>query len=177
MSRNDSTFRPALQLMSGRATAFAITFLIPVVLSRLFTKSEFGTYKQIFLIVYSLYGVGQVGMAECLYYFLPTFPKAAGRYVTNSLVILGLTGLVCFATLFLAGERIGNWLSNPALTHYAWLAGSYMVFMLMGAALEIVMVARKRFRWATLTYASSDVVRGLLLVTFAIFTRSLEWVL
>src|SRR5215472_8662633 len=124
MSHSDSTFRPALQLMSGRATAFAVTFLIPVVLSRLFTKSEFGTYKQIFLIVYSLYGVGQVGMAECLYYFLPTFPKAAGRYVTNSLVILGLTGLVCFATLFLAGERIANWLSNPTLTHYAWLAGS-----------------------------------------------------
>src|SRR5215467_2474811 len=104
MERSDSTFRPALQLMSGRATAFAITFLIPVVLSRIFTKAEFGTYKQIFLIVYSLYGVGQVGMAECLYYFLPTFPNAGGRYVTNSLVILGLTGVTCLATLWLAGD-------------------------------------------------------------------------
>src|SRR5262249_40340174 len=140
MSRNESTFRPALQLMSGRATAFAITFLIPVILSRIFTKSEFGTYKQIFLIVYSLYGVGQVGMAECLYYFLPTFPESAGRYVTNSLVILGMTGLACLATLCLAGNSFGHWLSNPALTHYAGITGLYMVLMLMGAALEIVMV-------------------------------------
>lgn len=163
--------------MSGRATAFAVTFLIPVVLSRLFTKAEFGTYKQIFLIVYSLYGVGQVGMAECLYYFLPTYPKSAGHFVTNSLVILGLTGLACFITLFFVGERIGQWLSNPALTRYAWIAGSYMVFMLMGAALEIVMIARKRFRWATVTYATSDVVRGVLLVTFALFTHKLGWVL
>ena len=119
MSRNDSTFRPALQLMSGRATAFAITFLIPVVLSRLFTKAEFGTYKQIFLIVYSLYGVGQVGMAECLYYFLPTYPKSAGRYVTNSFLILSLTRLLCFTIMSVAGNRIAGWLSNPALHQYA----------------------------------------------------------
>src|SRR5215471_3582075 len=177
MSHNDSTFRPALQLMSGRATAFAVTFLIPVVLSRIFTKTEFGTYKQIFLIVYSLYGVGQVGMAECLYYFLPSFPKAAGRYVTNSLVILGMTGLACFAVLFFAGERIGHWLNNPTLTRYAWIAGAYMVFMLLGAALEIVMVARKRFRWATVTYAASDMLRGILMLTFALATRRLGWVL
>src|SRR5690349_4500766 len=108
MSDNDSTFRPALQLMSGRAAAFAVTFLIPVVLSRLFTKAEFGTYKQIFLIVYSLYGVGQVGMAECLYYFLPNYPKAAGRYVTNSIIILGITGLACLAILSFAGHRIAG---------------------------------------------------------------------
>jgi O-antigen/teichoic acid export membrane protein len=177
MSRNESTFRPALQLMSGRATAFAVTFLIPVVLSRIFTKSEFGTYKQIFLIVYSLYGVGQVGMAECLYYFLPNFPNSAGRYVTNSLVILGMTGLTCFAILCFAGQRIAGWLSNPALAHYAWITGAYMVFMLLGVALEIVMVARKRFRWATVTYAASDVLRGILMLTFALVTHRLGWVL
>src|SRR5579884_2219608 len=177
MSHNDSTFRPALQLMSGRATAFAVTFLIPIVLSRIFSKAEFGTYKQIFLIVYTLYGVGQVGMAECLYYFLPTYPKSAGRYVTNSLIILGATGLLCFTVLTLADKRIAHWLSNPALTHYAWIAGAYMVLMLTGAALEIVMIARKRFRWATFTYAVSDAVRGILMITFALATRKLEWVL
>src|SRR5215831_660706 len=166
MSRNDSTFRPALQLMSGKATAFAITFLIPVVLSRLFTKEEFGTYKQVFLIVYSLYSVGQVGMAECLYYFLPISPESAGRYVTNSLIILGSTGVACLLTLFFAGHRIAGWLSNPALARYAWIAGLYLVFMLMSSALEIVMIARKRFRWATLSYGISDVVRGVLLISF-----------
>ena len=52
-----------------------------------------------------------------------------------------------------------------------------MVFMLMGSALEIVMVARKRFRWATVSYAASDVARGILLISFALMTRRLEWVL
>jgi O-antigen/teichoic acid export membrane protein len=116
-------------------------------------------------------------MAECLYYFLPTYPKSAGRYVTNSFLILGLTGLLCFTIMSVAGNRIAGWLSNPALHQYAWIAGLYMVFMLMGSALEIVMVARKRFRWATVSYAASDVARGILLISFALMTRRLEWVL
>src|SRR5215475_12080434 len=52
-----------------------------------------------------------------------------------------------------------------------------MILMLIGAALEIVMIARKRFRWATVTYAASDVIRGVLMIAFALVTRQLEWVL
>jgi len=177
MSNTKFTFKPVLQLMSGRATAFTVTFLIPVVLSRLFTKAEFGTYKQIFLIVMSLYGIGQIGMAECLYYFLPTFPKAAGRYITNSFVILSGTGLACMGILMFAGKGIAASMSNPDLKNYAWIAGAYMLFMLAGCALEIVMVARKRYRAATLTYASSDVLRGVLMVVFALATHKIFWVL
>lgn len=174
---NNSTFRPALQLMSGRAVAFLVTFFIPVLLSRMFTLEEFGTYKLIFLIVYSLYGVGQIGMAECLYYFLPAHPESAGRFVTNSIAMLAATGTLCLTILLLFGERIAARLNNPALTQYAWMAGAYLILMMTGAALEIVMIARKRFRWATLSYGISDALRGALLVIFAAVTRRLEWVL
>jgi O-antigen/teichoic acid export membrane protein len=174
---NESTFRPALQLMSGRAAAFAVTFLIPVVLSRIFTQSEFGTYKQIFLIVYTLYGIGQIGMAECLFYFLPTFPKQSGRFVTNSVLMLGLTGLFCFSGLVLGRNRVAAALGNPGLTAYIWMAGAYLFLMLTACALEIVMISRKRYRWATLTYATSDLVRGALFIVPALLTRDLKWLM
>ena len=92
-TESNTSFRPALQLMCGRAAAFAVTFLIPVLLSIIFDKVEFGTYKQVFLFVYSIYGIGQMGMAECLLYFLPSFPEAAGRYFMNSMLMLFTTGL------------------------------------------------------------------------------------
>src|SRR5262249_3209783 len=112
---SNSTFRPALKLMSGKAAAFAVTFFIPIVLSRIFTQQEFGTYKQVFLIVGSLYGVAQMGMSECLYYFLPGHPKAGGRFVANSFVMLAMTGAFVLTVLTLGGGRIATWLSNPAL--------------------------------------------------------------
>src|SRR5437879_12894336 len=66
MREMNSTFKPTLVLMSGRSLAFAATFFIPMVLVRVFDQTEFGTYKQLFLIVSTLYGIAQLGMAESL---------------------------------------------------------------------------------------------------------------
>jgi O-antigen/teichoic acid export membrane protein len=60
-SSSESILRPALLLMSGRTLAFAATFCIPVVLARVFNQTEFGTYKQLFLIqstVLLMHGTG-----------------------------------------------------------------------------------------------------------------------
>src|SRR5206468_1850854 len=46
----DSVSRPALILVGGRAVGFVAVFAIPVVLVRVFTTAEFGTYKQLFLV-------------------------------------------------------------------------------------------------------------------------------
>jgi O-antigen/teichoic acid export membrane protein len=176
---NDSTFRPALQLMSGRAAAFAVTFFIPVLLAHIFTPAEFGTYKQLFVIVYTLYGIGQIGMAESLFYFLPTFPREAGKFVTNSVIMLALTGLACLAGLTFFGHRVAHALApdNQELPSYIWAAGAYLFLMLTACALEIVMISRKRYRWATATYACSDLVRGACFLLPAFLTRNLTWLM
>src|SRR5688572_29034842 len=90
-----STFKPALMLMSGKAVAFVVTFFVPMLLVRMFSPTEFGTYKQFFLLIYMFYGIGQMGMAESLYYFLPGSPQGAGRYVVNSMLMLAATGIAC----------------------------------------------------------------------------------
>src|SRR5437870_8789353 len=99
MPSNDSTFRPAFTLMSGRVAAFAITFLTPVLLVRVFSQAEFGPYKQFTLITYTLFLIGQLGLAECLFYFLPRDPEAGARYALNSVVMLGLSGSICLMGL------------------------------------------------------------------------------
>ena len=90
----DTTVKPAAVLMSGRMIGIAVAFAIPVALARLFDQSEFGTYKQLFLVNATLYGIMQCGMAESLFYFVPSDPRRAGRYAMNALVVLA--GLVAF---------------------------------------------------------------------------------
>src|SRR5580700_6520837 len=104
----DSVFKPALLLMSGRTVAFAATFFIPLVLARVFDASQFGTYKQLFLIWGTIYAVAQMGMASSLYYFLPRQPRMAGPYVANSLLFLAVTGLCCLGALVLAAPKLGQ---------------------------------------------------------------------
>ena len=163
--------------MSGRMLAFGLTFLTPVLLVRIFSQAEFGTYKQFTLITYTLYLVGQLGLAECLFYFLPANPESGARYALNSLLMLGASGLVCLAGLLLSSPRLGVWMSNPALKEYVPIMGLYLLFMLMGTVLEITMIARKRYKLAAFTYVSSDLLRAIFLVVPAIVTRSLAWAL
>jgi len=169
-----STFTPALMLMSGRAAGFALTFIVPVLLARLFSPAEFGTYKQFFVVVYTTYAIGQIGMAESLYYFLPSSGAKSGRYVCNSALMLGLVGVAVCAGLTAFSGRIADWLSNPALNDLLWAAGLYLLLMLTSSVLEIVWISRKRYRRATLSYALSDFTRAALLILPAVIYRSIE---
>jgi O-antigen/teichoic acid export membrane protein len=177
LKTDDSTFRPALLLMSGRTIAFAVTFFVPAVLARIFSQTEFGTYKQFYLITYTLYGLGQLGLAECLFYFLPADPGNAGRYAVNSLVMLGVIGVMFSAGILVNSSTIAVLLSNPHLDDYLPLASFTVVLMLMGTVLEITMICRKRFKLATYTYASSDILRAAFLIVPGLLTRNLRWTL
>jgi O-antigen/teichoic acid export membrane protein len=173
----DSTMKPALLLVSGRLVGFVAAFCIPIVLVRLFDQHDFGTYKQIFLIAATLYTVGQLGMAESLYYFLPHAPRDGARYATNALLALSLGGLVCLGALAAGAEPIGRALSNPDLPRYMPLLGVYLLLMLTSALLEVVMTSRKRFGLASWAYASLDLLRAGFLVLPVLLVPRLDWLL
>src|SRR5438552_9082372 len=177
MERTDSTFKPALMLMSGRAFAFAVTVVVPAILTRVFSQTVFGTYKQFWLITSTLFSIGQFGLAECLFYFLPANPRRAGQYVFNSLVMLGVMGAVFASGLMLNATRVAHWVNNEPLATYMPLAGLYLIFLLMGTVLEITMINRKNYRLATFTYVASDLLRAGFLIVPALITRSLGWML
>ena len=72
--RLDAISGPAFRLVAGRVIGGVVSFAIPVVLARVLLPTAFGTYKQLFLIYMTLYGVAQLGAAESLYYFVPRKP-------------------------------------------------------------------------------------------------------
>jgi O-antigen/teichoic acid export membrane protein len=176
-SNSESILRPALLLMSGRTLAFAATFCIPVVLSRVFNQTEFGTYKQLFLIQSTVLLIAQCGMATSLYYFLPKAPGDAGRYVANSLLFLGLAGLVGLGGVVLAAPALARWLSNSELSRYLPWIGLYLFLTMLASTLEIVLIARGRYLWASASYALSDLARAAAFIVPALLFRQLAWLL
>lgn len=173
----NSTFKPALLLMAGRIVGFATTFFIPIVLVRVFDQTEFGTYKQIFLVYATVFGIAQIGMAESLYYFLPLEPAKAARYAANSLVVLIGAGLLWMTVLVWKSSTIADLVGNPALAHYMLYLGGYLFLTLASVILEIIMTARKRFFKTALAYAAFEVLRGAAFIIPALVFRSLEWLM
>ncbi len=172
-----SVLGPALLLTSGRMLAFGAAFFIPVVLVRVFTAEEFGTYKQVFLLVATLYYIVQLGVATSLFYFVPRQPEHAGRFVGNAVAVLAAAGIACGALLVGFRGALAWLFNNPAMPGYAWPIAIYLLLMLVSAPLEIVMIARSRHRAATWAYALSDVLRAGLFIVPAALTADLGWLL
>lgn len=171
------SFKPVVTLIAGRVLAFIFTFFIPVALVRAFDLASFGTYKQVFLVYMTLYGIAQLGMAESLYYFIPRHAADGGKLVFNSLVSMAAAGLVCLATLAVVAPTLAKWLGNPHLMAYAVPIGILLFLMLMSAVLEIVMVSRKEYLRAAYTYALSDLVRSLFFILPGVLLKSVGWLL
>jgi O-antigen/teichoic acid export membrane protein len=167
----------ALPLAAGRATAFAAAFFLPVVLARVFPPAVFGTYKQIFLIQMTLYGIAQVGMAESLFYFVPAGNERAGRFVANAFVVLTISGLLTAIALVLGAPLIARWFDNPSLSHHLPVLAVAQGLVLMSAPLEILLTTRQRYLRAAAAYGASNVVKALLLLVPALITRDLGWLM
>lgn len=147
-------------LAGGRAPGLVIAFAIPLVLARVFDQAEFGTYKQLFLIYATLFGLAQAGMAESLYYFVPRDGSLAGRFVANSMLALAAIGVTAVVALTAGREQIAAWLSNPALAPHLPLLGWFLALMLTSAVFEIVLLSRQQNGAAAWAYAMSDIARA-----------------
>jgi len=157
--RLDAISGPAVRLVAGRVIGGVVSFAIPVVLARVLVPSAFGTYKQLFLIYMTLYGVAQLGAAESLYYFVPRKPREAAQSVANALATLTLIGTICLAALWIERDRIAGWMGNPTIAMELPLLALFLALTLISAAFEIVMVSRKEAAKAAAVYAASDLGR------------------
>jgi O-antigen/teichoic acid export membrane protein len=171
---NESTFRPALLLMAGRAVASAATLLIPVTLVRVFDQHEYGTYRQLFLVFMTLYPIALFGLSDSLYYFVPRDPGRAGAYVANAMAGLTLAGGACLAGLYLSRQAVADWMRNPALAESLGAIGAFLLFSLAATTLEIVLIARKRYSWASSSYVASDLLRAAFFVVPVLLWPSLR---
>src|SRR5262249_8542034 len=175
--RFDAISGPAVRLVAGRVIGGVVSVAIPVVLARVLLPTAFGTYKQLFLIYMTLYGVAQGGAAENLYYFLPKKPAAAPRSFANAVATLALVGAVCLAVLVLERDRVANWIGNPAIAIELPLLALFLTLTLISAAFEIVIVSRNEPAKAAIVYALSDIGRTASFVIPAIAFRSVHAVL
>jgi len=173
----DVLFKPMLQLAAGRTLGFVSTFMIPVVLVRFLDQAEFGTYKQLFLVYATLYGIAPLGMAECLYYFLPQDTVRAGRFVANSMLALLATGLLCLLLLTLGNHALADGMENPSFAAHTTLLGLFVLLTMMSAVTEIVMITRNRHRLSATVYTASDAARALSLVIPAVIWHDVHAVM
>jgi len=162
-----------MMLFGGRGVAFLFTFAIPLVLVRLFSQTEFGVYKQIFLIYGTLLSIISLGIPASLYYFLPREAKDRGLYISQTLVFLSGVGAIGVGIMIVFGENVALLLNSPALKEYAPYIGVMTAVMLLGVILETIMIATKQITLATITLVVTELLKACVIIGAAAITGSL----
>lgn len=160
-------------LSVGRALGFVLTFVVPLILVRVFSPEDFGLYKQLFLIHSTVVSILTLGLSASLFYFIPRYPDECQAYISQTLLILLLTGLLGALSLVILRKPLGDFLNNPQLSPNIPYLAAFITLYLVTELLESIMVAFKRAELAAITFFFSELVRGSLMIAAAVFTHSI----
>jgi O-antigen/teichoic acid export membrane protein len=163
--------------MLARLLAAALGVAVPMVLARVLTPDDFGTYKQAWLVSLTLYYTLPLGMTVSLYYFVPREPERRGAWIGQSLLFTSVGGGVAAALLLASGDALHAHFGNPALAWaLPWIAAS-TAFLMAGGALDAAYNSVGKVGAGATVRVVTEVGRGLAMIAGALWTRSVLGVL
>jgi O-antigen/teichoic acid export membrane protein len=145
--------------MLGRLGATVLGFALPLILTRLLPQAEFGTYKQVWLVVTTGFYMLQLGLAQSLYYFVPRKDGREREWLTQATFSLGAMGALCGVLLYAGRFLIARQFGNPELAGFGLPMALIAAFMIAGSPLEIHLTAEGKVRAAAWVIFLSDAFR------------------
>ena len=167
----------ATWLTGANLLAFALSFLTPLVIVRVFDRAEFGTYKQLFQILTTFMTALYLQVPMSAYYFMPREPNKRLQVAMNIIlfyvVVGGLTALIFAA--------YPTWITyifhNPALDEHIPLLGVALTLWLIATNVEIFPLALGDVRTASRFIVLAQISKSLVMISAALMFGSLRAVL
>lgn len=132
----------AIFLIISKAIQCAGSLILGIVLVRLLTKADYGTYLQVMLICTTVSFVLAFGMPQSIYYFLPQLePNRKKTFLLQTLLSLFIIGLISSIICFLMRDYISGWMSNPSLLKLSLIFSAYLLFLLPDQCLEPTLIS------------------------------------
>lgn len=173
MSGEANTEGPSLTaraawVMAAKTLAFACAFALPLLLVRRLDQTEFGLYKQLFLLVDVAVSILPLGFGMSAFYFLPREPARQGQVILNILLFHLAVGLCVWLVFVLRPGLPAALLNSPELAALAPLAGLAILFWIISYTLETVALAHQEVRLATAFIVGSRLTKSLFLIAAAL---------
>ena len=166
----------AFWLLVAKTLAFAFAFALPVLLTRTLSQSEYGLFKQVFLITTTAVALLSLGFGMSSFYYLPreTDRVRRGQVILNILLFnLLMGGVACLVLIFWPGV-IARIFRDPGISSFAPLLGVVIMLWLFSSFLETVAVANQELKLATIFIVAGQLTRTVLLTSAAIIFDSVH---
>lgn len=146
-------------LIAANFVKYAVGFVMPMLLVRLLTKADYGTYTQLQLIANVTTGVLVLGLPSSVYYFYERDAQGRAALVHQTVLMLLVSGLLTAVVLMIGAPHIAASTHNPAVAHWLPL---FAVSIGLGIASEHFVhfrIAQDRYSSAVLFETGETIVR------------------
>src|SRR5437016_4053796 len=138
----------AALLILANTLKYAVGFALPMVLVRLLTQDDYGTYQQLSLIANFATGIMVLGLPTSIYYFYHRkSAEPAGRptLMAQTQIVLLASGALTALALALAAPLLARRMSNPRLLELLPLYSVYVGLFIAGEHFMHVMISQNRY--------------------------------
>ena len=167
----------AAWLTGANLLAFALSFLTPLVIVRVFDRGEFGTYKQLFQILTTFMTALYLQVPMSAYYFMPREPNKRLQVAMNIILFYLVVGLLTALVFAAYPTWITYIFHNPALDQHIPLLGVALTLWLIAANVEILPLALGDIRTASRFIVLAQISKSLIMISAALIFGSLRAVL
>ncbi len=167
----------AAWLTGANLLAFALSFLTPLIIVRVFDRGEFGTYKQLFQILTTFMTALYLQVPMSAYYFMPREPNKRLQVAMNIILFYLVVGLLTALVFAAYPTWITYIFHNPALDQHIPLLGVALTLWLIAANVEILPLALGDVRTASRFIVLAQISKSLIMISAALMFGSLRAVL
>ncbi|MCK9584745.1 MAG: oligosaccharide flippase family protein [Candidatus Cloacimonetes bacterium] len=173
-----SMTRTAGMLSGVESLRFVLKSIIGIVLARMLSLQDYGSYRQLFLIYTSFSTILLVGLPQTMLYFIPKLKldQEKSQYICRIVDFISVLGMIFGLLILIFGGEIAARFANPELKKLLLLFAAYPVFMFVNQIYSFIMLGLKRTQSAmrfSLLAASCDLI---LILGVAVLTRDLTMI-
>ncbi len=167
----------SLYIFVSKMFSYGTRILLPYFLVRLLTKTEFGTYRQFFLLQALITALFQFGLNQGLFYFVPRNRERASTYFVNTLFL----NLCIFGTTFLLIrwrlDDVSGLLHMAVLRDFFPQLAVYTVLIIFIVAGDSFLLAQQKVLPSVLAEVGGTLLTAGLTLAAAFRTRDLETII
>jgi O-antigen/teichoic acid export membrane protein len=161
----ESRTTKVLILSSGQALTALVSLVSAAILTRILSKTDFGTYRQAMLAFTFAVPFALLGLDRALYAFLPGDKKRPRGLLVENLLLLTIAGSILSLFIIFGGNHLlAKRFNNPALAALLSLMVLYPLFMLPSTALSACLMSRNRTEQLAVFNVASRLIMLILII-------------
>ncbi len=161
-------------ILFAKIAGFAISFLLPLLTVRFLTQDKVGVYRQAFQFITNAVTILPLGFSMSAYYFLNRGDAHRKSTILNILLFNFIVGGLVCAGLYLYPQLLGNLYHSDEMTALAPKIGVVIWLWIFSAFLEVVAVANKEARVATVFIVLAQLTKTVLMAGAVVLFASVE---